>query len=438
MRDQTHQKNADRIFARRLREIRRDREESALANAENLTPNFDRIRKQKALLQQTRNKSRPSTATARLFGEVPPKRPPKPVPTLHRAVGTFTSFRRRSKNGDAVGLGSPPRPLSSSAPGRDSLRYAESTQMKTKTSTGSGWQDPRKATSTYRLFKGFEYSQEIPLARTLTKEELQAKQVHDGLRKAVYWCGRPSSPVTRQLMKDSEGAEHIVQPRVSHVSGYQSQYCSVAKLRPESAWSCNRSSACRHVAAPGEGAPSTPGPTPSSETASAVGGDQREIPAIIAVPCSQVGFIKTIELPPHVLAEQRAHQELVEAEKEFHRLKKALTAHKTAKPEPIPRESASGGQFQTSLRGSGGPLAKMYTIGTSRCCATFGDCDPTRCVHIVTNDDGDDLIDDEHTLLHTITIYYNDSKGNPKVHRETHRHNEREQQHHRACIHMHL
>eukprot|EP00656_Telonema_subtile_P016076 TRINITY_DN18478_c0_g1_i2.p3 TRINITY_DN18478_c0_g1~~TRINITY_DN18478_c0_g1_i2.p3 ORF type:complete len:175 (+),score=38.74 TRINITY_DN18478_c0_g1_i2:840-1364(+) len=166
-------------------------------------------------------------------------------------------------------------------------------------------------------------------------------------------------------------------------------------------------------------------------------GEDREIPAIIAVPCSTVGFIKTIQLPAHVEAEQRAHQELLAAEKEAKRVKRLLEPEKPT-PEPNVRGRATGDQFQTCVRGSGKPLAKMYTIGTSRCCGTFGDCDPTRCVHIVTDDEGGELIDDERTLWHTITVYYNDSKGNQKVHRETHLHDEREHRHHRACIHMHL
>jgi len=356
------EKNADKLFARRLRQIRNDREATALANAENLTPHFDRIRKQNELKKQAARKPRPATAMARLFGETIPKRPPAPVPTMFRKAGTFTSTRRREPGGDAIGLGAPPRSLPGPKEGVQSLRHAETKGMVPRQYRSAGWQDPRKATSTYRAFKGFEYSQQVPLARPLTNEEKRVKSVNDNLRRAVYSSGRPSSPVTQQLMRDSESAEHIERLKTSHVSGYQAHYASVGKLNPEAPWACNQSSACRNV----------PEDTRtnimeiSDKPAQFLLKPGHEIPEVICMPCSNkdVKWIKAIQLKPEIAAEQQRQKECLEAERDFQAMKKRLASiGKKKVEEEKPTEVT---RYSTSMRGSCCPMGKMYTIGTSR------------------------------------------------------------------------
>jgi len=105
-----------------------------------------------------------------------------------------------------------------------------------------------------------------------------------------------------------------------------------------------------------------------------------------------------------------------------------------------------GGAHQTSHRGQNNKYGRMYTVGTSKCCAKYcGGCDPTTCVHIIQGDGqgyrgAADMKDGSSggKRLHTITVYYQGAGGKTCIHRETHVHTEVEKNHHRSCIHIHL
>jgi len=421
---QAQEKNAERFITRKLRQIRMERDMVASRDV-NMAPNFDRIVKARAL--KAKPKERPTTAMARLFGETIPPKPKKAVSTLNRQVGSFNSTRRRSPGGNPVGLGVPPRSFDASKSGKMSLRFAESRpDICPKVSKSSGWQDPRKATSTYRMFRGFEYSQEIPKPRLLTLDEKRKKRIGDDLRAAVYAGDRPRTAVTRQLMRDSEAAERIERPTVRHISGYQSQYASVAKLKDDHPYACMKSGGRRvdFKAAAAEEA---------AKEAAAMDLDVVLVPRLHAQPCSSnlipgLEFINTIPLAEEQIAAREEKEQLEASEKEYKRLKKVyddIMQQKQLKaPESglnVAREAKS--HFQMS-RGNEGT---QYTIGTSKCCAKFQDCDPTRCVHIIT--DGPDrgapggtaLKANTTALHHSVTIFYTDTRtGKAAVHSKSH------------------
>lgn len=101
-------------------------------------------------------------------------------------------------------------------------------------------------------------------------------------------------------------------------------------------------------------------------------------------------------------------------------------------------------KVQTCERGTNSKFGRMYTVGTSPCCADFK-CDPTRCVHIIHDslESGGyrgeaDMRETGKKRLHTVTVYYEDEKGNSRVHRQTHVHADTELCHHRSCTHIHL
>jgi len=102
-------------------------------------------------------------------------------------------------------------------------------------------------------------------------------------------------------------------------------------------------------------------------------------------------------------------------------------------------EQTEGDKVQTCERGTDTKFGRMYTVGTSQCCAEFN-CDPTRCVHIINDEEHDcpNMREDGKHRMHTVTIYYEDEKGNSKVHRQTHVHADTEICHHRSCTHLHL
>ena len=139
--------------------------------------------------------------------------------------------------------------------------------------------------------------------------------------------------------------------------------------------------------------------------------------------------------------EHKRHQEVIDAEKTW-RAKQKQLRNEPAQPEKeeIGSKNNSGDAASMSMRGADNRFGRMYTCGTSKCCVLFGKCDPTRCVHIVEPQGGaGDLREMKNGIkLHTVTVHYEDERGNKMTHRETHCHTGLDTCDHRSCVHIHL
>lgn len=332
--------------------------------------------------------------------------------------------------------GSPPRPFPPAPPGR--LNYAARPK-----SALLAAHEPKKATSTYRAFRGFELPPEPKPTRLLTREERKKQSINNNLRNAIFHSAEPQSPVTRRLLKDSEHAENPERPKLGKLAGYSAHYTAMAKLRPESPWSEYNTRGGRIQPKQKEEATLT-----VSELEKMLEGDKNELagPQIrpsVAVPSgwSKVDVIRTLPMPAEKAEEIRREQELAEAENEWKDMRRRIFGL----PEPAAKQGKTesradtGDSHQTSMRGQPGKYGDMYTCGTSRCCAKFGNCDPTLCVHIITDGcEGHMRAATNGTRLHTVTVHYEDENGNRKIHKETHMHLETETCDHHSCVHIHL